>query len=132
MFLLCCVCSCEFKYLQDEEIGNTNTIWHHIMFYIDGMYITHGYTDGMFLSIFFRELWDCSLLNALIIIVHYTWVYQHNVYTDIVCLSVFSRELWDCSLLNALIIIVLLIVHFCFPMKSPTKWKVVDNIWRVF
>jgi hypothetical protein len=37
--LLCCVWCCDFKYLQDEYIRNTNIIWQHKLF------LTNGNTD---------------------------------------------------------------------------------------
>jgi hypothetical protein len=64
LVLLCCVCNCEFKYLQDGYIENTNTICHQTLLYTDGntdrLYITYGYTDKIYLSVYSRDHGNCS------------------------------------------------------------------------
>ena len=122
LVLLCCVCNCEFKYLQDGYIGNTNTICHQTLLYTDGntdrLYITYGYTDKIYLSVYSRDHENCSPSPW-----HYS---RYSLHTGIptecvrwyiletmgICLSVYSKDHENCSLLNAMIINDLLTVHF--------------------
>jgi len=62
--LLCNLCNCEFKYLQDGQIGNTYTICHQTLFCTDEntdkLYITCWYTDRMCPLVYSRDHGNCA------------------------------------------------------------------------
>jgi hypothetical protein len=82
LVLLCCVCNCEFKYLQDEYIKNTNIIWNQKLFYTDRnndrLYIIWGYTSGMCLSVYSNDYENCSSSPWYYSWYSLIWIYRWN------------------------------------------------------
>ena len=90
LVLQCYSCNYQFKYLQDGQIRNTDTIWRQTLFHTDKninyLFITNGYTDRLFLLVYSRNDENCPLLSGIVDGTNYTQVY------DGLCLSVYSRD----------------------------------------
>jgi len=93
LVLLCCVCNCEFKYLQDEYIKNTNIIWHQTLFYTnrnnDRSYIIWGYISGICLSVYSSDYGNCSSSPWYYSWYSLIWIYRWNF-----SIGIFKR-LWE-------------------------------------
>ena len=109
------------------DIGNINIIWHQTLFYTDKntdkLYITYGYTDRMYLLVYFIDHGNCSPSAQ-----HYSWCSLHTG----ISMEYVHQYILETMRIVSLHLGTILDVHYLQVYRQNVSVGIFQRSWELF